>query len=248
VTADAEPSVSIKTFVRRIAGGPPRLLNPPGALPRCVRPGLVTFEGIDGSGKTTVSRRVFEILRDRGGPVAWTSEPTHHWLGEAVRRSYQEDVGPLAEAFLFLADRATHVAEIRSLVSAGHLVLCDRYADSTYAYQGARLQGIVPRPVEFLQAATEPWFAKPKLTILLEVPVALALSRIADRPEKIRFEDRSLLERVAKNYHRLARSQRYAIVDATRSIDRVVDDCIGAIEKRLGHPAPRHGAARARAR
>lgn len=213
-----------------------------------MRAGLVTFEGIDGSGKTTVSRRVFEILRDRGERVTWTSEPTHHWLGEAVRRSYDDDIGPLAEAFLFLADRAAHVAEIRRLIKAGHLVLCDRYADSTYAYQGARLQGILARPIEFLRTATEPWFAEPRLTILLQIPVAMALSRIADRREKIRFEDRALLERVERNYRRLARSKRYVVVDAVRPINEVVEVSVQAIEKRLERPRSHHGAARARPR
>ncbi len=198
-----------------------------------MRAGLVTFEGIDGSGKTTVSRRTFEILRDHGERVTWTSEPTHHWLGEAVRRSYKDDVGPLAEAFLFLADRAVHVEEMRALVGAGHLVICDRYADSTYAYQGARLRGIVLRPVEFLREATEAWFLAPELTILLRIPTAVAMARLANRPEKTRFEDLPLLEQVARNYDRLARSKRYVLVDATRPVDEVVTASVRAIEKRL---------------
>jgi dTMP kinase len=204
-----------------------------------VRAGLVTFEGIDGSGKTTVSRRVFETLRDRGESVTWTSEPTQHWLGKAVRRSYEDEVGPLAEAFLFLADRAVHVQEIRGLVEAGNVVICDRYADSTYAYQGARLQGVVPRPLEFLRAATEPWFLTPEVTILLRIPPSIGLSRIAKRPERTQFEEPSLLQRVSRNYDRLARSKRYVVVDATRPFDGVVTAAVRAVENRLGRRTSR---------
>lgn len=193
----------------------------------------MAFEGIDGSGKTTVSRRVCEILRERGEKVEWTSEPSRHWLGEAVRRSYRDDVGPLAEAFLFLADRAVHVPEIRRLVQAGYLVVCDRYADSTYAYQGARLEGSVPHPMEFLRAATEPWYLPPDLTILLRVPVGMGLARITSRPDRVRFEDEAFLSKVAANYDRLASSKRYVVLDSTRPVEEVVGKAISALETRL---------------
>ena len=199
-----------------------------------MQPGFVTFEGIDGSGKTTVSRRTYEILRERGEKVEWTSEPTHHWLGEAVRKSYRDDVGPLAEAFLFLADRAVHVPAIRGLVRQGYLVLCDRYADSTYAYQGARLEGLLPRPLEFLRRSTEPWYVPPDLTIFLRVQVERGISRISARPERVRFEDPSFLARVAENYERLARSARYVVIDSNRSLDEVVYEAVAAIDRRFG--------------
>src|SRR6266545_7485707 len=105
--------------------------------------GFVTFEGIDGAGKTTVSRLVGDSFRSAGARVFLTTEPTATWLGDAVRRGYDDDVGPIAESFLFLADRAAHINEIRTHLENGELVLCDRYADSTYAYQGARLEGVV---------------------------------------------------------------------------------------------------------
>lgn len=193
----------------------------------------MAFEGIDGSGKTTVSRRVSEFLRERGEKVEWTSEPTRHWLGEAVRRSYRDDVGPLAEAFLFLADRAVHLAEIRRLVQAGCLVVCDRYAASTYAYQGARLEGVVPRPPEFLRAVTEPWYLAPDLTILLRVPVDVGLARIASRPDRVRFEDKAFLSKVAANYERLASSGRFVVLDSTRPVEEVVAEAISVLEARF---------------
>lgn len=195
--------------------------------------GFVTFEGIDGSGKTTVSRLVAEKLRSRGHSIFLTSEPTTGWLGAAVRRGVEEDVDPVTEAFLFLADRAAHILEIRSHMSRGELVLCDRYADSTYAYQGARLAGVLRDPVRFLQRASDPWVLPPDVTILLRIPAELGLERIKDRPNKLRFEDPHLLRKVAANYDRLAKSRRFVVVDATRPSEVVTDDAISAIEKRL---------------
>ncbi len=195
--------------------------------------GFVTFEGIDGSGKTTVSRRVADALRGRGEKVFLTGEPTRQWTGEAVRRSYADDVGPLAESFLFLADRAAHQEELRRRLGEGELVISDRYADSTYAYQGARLRGIVPQPIPFLQAVSEPWLLKPDLTLLLKVPADLGLRRIADRPTKVRFEELAFLRRVARNYDALAKSRRFVVLDGRGDAVRVADEAIAVIDRRL---------------
>ncbi len=195
--------------------------------------GFVTFEGIDGSGKTTVSRLVADRLVSRGVKPFLTGEPTHLWTGDAVRRAYKDDVGPLAESFLFLADRAAHQEEIRRHLAAGELVLCDRYADSTYAYQGARLQGVVDRPIPFLQAMTRPWILEPDLTILLKVPAELGLRRISGRPDLIRFEEVTFLRKVARNYDALAKSRRYVVLDGRQEPDAVAAQCVSAIERRL---------------
>ena len=196
--------------------------------------GFVTFEGIDGSGKTTVSHLVLEKLRSRGHSLFLTKEPTTGWLGDVVRRGVEEDANAITESFLFLADRSAHIPQIRSHLEKGDLVLCDRYADSTYAYQGARLVGVIPDPIRFLQNASRGWLLSPDLTILLRVSPELGMERIKDRPTKIRFEDLALLRRVAANYDRLARSRRFAVLDGARSADVVSDDAISAIEKRLG--------------
>lgn len=195
--------------------------------------GFVTFEGIDGSGKTTVSRSVAETLESRGEKVFLTGEPTRHWTGEAVRRAYRDDVGPIAESFLFLADRAAHQEEIRQHVKARELVLCDRYADSTYAYQGARLEGVIDRPIAFLQRATESWLLHPDLTLLLRVPPETGLKRIADRPDKVRFEELAFLKKVAANYDVLAEGKRYVVLDARLSLAEVAKAALAAIDRRL---------------
>ena len=195
--------------------------------------GFVTFEGIDGSGKTTVSHLVMEKLRSRGHSVFLTKEPTTGWLGDVVRRGVEEGANAITESFLFLADRSAHIPEIRSHLGNGDLVLCDRYADSTYAYQGARLIGVLPDPIRFLQNASREWLLAPDLTIFLRVSPELGMERIKDRPTKIRFEDLAFLRRVAANYDRLARSRRFAVLDGARSAEAVSDDAVSTIEKRL---------------
>ena len=201
--------------------------------------GFVTFEGIDGSGKTTVSRLVAESLRAKGHRVHLTIEPTKSWLGDAVRHAYVDDVGAIAESFLFLADRAAHLTDIRTHLRKGELVLCDRYADSTYAYQGARLDGLLNDPIRFLQRASESWTLRPDLTILLRIPAELARKRIEGRPNLIRFEDVAFLKKVAANYDRLARCRRFIVLDGTRSAEAVTLDAVSAIQKRLNRPRQR---------
>lgn len=196
--------------------------------------GFVTFEGIDGSGKTTVSRRVADRLSARGEKTHRTEEPTRLWTGEAVRHAYKDDLGPIAEAFLFLADRAAHQEEIRRQLDAGAVVLCDRYADSTYAYQGARLAGRVQDPVSFLQRLSRPWLIVPDLTLLLRIPPETALGRISGRPEHVRFEELAFLRKVARNYDALARSRRFVVLDARKDLETLTEQAIAAIERRLG--------------
>src|SRR3989442_5900677 len=139
-------------------------------MPRRMRGRFITFEGIDGSGKTTIVHRIEPEFRKRGYTVVLTSEPTRTWLGDAVRKSYEDDVGPVAETFLFLADRARHTDEIRTRLPAGAIVVSDRYADSTYAYQGARLEGIVKDPIRWLRRVRAPAVPEPHLTDLPHVP------------------------------------------------------------------------------
>jgi len=199
-----------------------------------VRGRFITIEGIDGSGKTTIAHRIGAELRRRGYRVVLTTEPTRTWLGDAVKRSYDDDVGPLAETFLFLADRARHTERIRAWVAGGAIVVSDRYADSTYAYQGVRLEGVVPDPIRWLQAISAPFVRKPDLTILLEVPVRLGLRRIAGRKRKIRFEKENFLTRVAANYRRIARGRRFARIDGSGSAADVSRAAIAVSERRLG--------------
>src|SRR6056297_2991479 len=101
---------------------------------------LVTLEGLDGSGKTTVWER---LRADDAVDATFTREPTDSWYGESVQRSIDDDdADSLAELFLYTADHAAHPADtVRPALEAGELVVSDRYSDSRYAYQGATLAG-----------------------------------------------------------------------------------------------------------
>jgi len=196
-------------------------------------PGLfATLEGIDGSGKTTVAAKVATSLEGAGIPVARTTEPTQTWRGDAVKWAIERDVDPISETFLFLADRETHGRQIRAWLDGGKLVLSDRYADSTYAYQGARLAGKKEDPVRWLRELSGPFVVPPAVTYFLAVPPETALARIRDRPKRVRFEERAFLAAVDANYRQLAKEPTWVTVDATRPKDEVAGEIAEDLEGR----------------
>ena len=124
---------------------------------------LVTLEGIDGSGKTTV----WEALRaDREEGYTFTREPTDSWYGKAVRRSEAEDdADPLAELFLFTADHADHLSSVvEPALERGDVVVSDRYSDSRYAYQGATLADRLDDALAYVRDVHAPWTRPPNAT------------------------------------------------------------------------------------
>ena len=180
---------------------------------------LVTLEGLDGSGKTTV----WESLREVYPDAVFTREPTDSWYGEAVARSIDaDDADPLAELFLYTADHADHLSRVvRPALADGNLVVSDRYSDSRYAYQGATLaDSAVDDPLDYIQSVHEPFTRQPDLTVYLDIDPETA----AERSGKTnKFEQTDYLERVRANYERLIDSdpERFVRVDATQSPDAV---------------------------
>ncbi|MFC4987127.1 MULTISPECIES: dTMP kinase [Saliphagus] len=181
---------------------------------------LVTLEGIDGSGKTTV----WEALHDTYPDATFTREPTDSWYGEAVARSIGDpEADPLAELFLYTADHADHLSRvIEPALDAGHLVISDRYVDSRYAYQGATLQGHLERPMEYVRGVHSAFTTEPDLTIYLDLDPETAAAR-AGATNK--FEHAAYLADVRENYRRLidAEPERFVEVDASRSPEEVLD-------------------------
>jgi len=177
---------------------------------------LVTLEGLDGSGKSTV----WGALREdaRFADAVFTREPTDTWYGAAVDRSIQDDdADPLAELFLYTADHAAHLAEtVRPALARGDLVVSDRYADSRYAYQGATLADRLEDPVDFVQRIHAPWTVAPDLTVYLDIDPETAAERSGATNK---FERVETLARVRENYERLlaAEPERFVRVDATQS-------------------------------
>jgi len=209
---------------------------------------FITFEGLDGTGKTTQLKALESYFRDQGLSCVITRQPGGTPLGGLIRQVLLE-VGkqPIAaptELFLYLADRAQHVHDvILPALAAGKIVLCDRYTDSTLAYQGYG-RGI---DLEFLRRLNE--FAdrgvQPDLTFLLDCPVELGLSRTAQRQLKIaigenredRFEHEKLEfhQKVRAGFLEMARAEprRFRIVDAARSVEEVAQEIRTLIDREL---------------
>ncbi len=185
---------------------------------------LITFEGIDGAGKSTI----VSLLRSSGSmeDVVFTREPTDSWLGRTVETAIHSDTDHLAELFLFTADHAQHISKvIRPAVNNGISVISDRYSDSTYAYQGMTLAGMFDDPVKWAQDIRKEWTIIPDLTILLDIDPAIAVKRCGNRGEQTKFEKLEFLQGVRSNYLRLAEQDpdRFIVVDSSGSAKEVAE-------------------------
>ncbi|WP_248895954.1 dTMP kinase [Haloplanus halobius] len=190
---------------------------------------LLTLEGLDGSGKTTAWR----MLRDRHPSAVFTCEPTDSWYGEAVGRSIaDDDADPLAELFLYTADHADHLSRvIRPALSAGSLVVSDRYTDSRIAYQAATLADTpVDDPFEYVRRIHAPFSRPPDATLYFDIDPETA----AERSGKTnKFERVERLHAVREQYERLidADPDRFVRIDATRSREAVLDDVAATVDR-----------------
>ncbi len=203
------------------------------------------FEGIDGSGKSTVSKLFAERLAKSGRTVEWTAEPTSGWIGEQVRRANKEARSDFAETLLYVADRAEHTAQIRAWLEEGRDVVCDRYEGSTLAYQSVTLRPhLGPKALEWLRAINAPFILHPEVTFLLRIDPEKAMGRVSKRGETEKFEKIDFLRKVAAMYDRLAvEDLSYVIIDASRSLDEVVDTVWGSCRAQ-GAQARHRGAGR----
>jgi dTMP kinase len=185
---------------------------------------FIAMEGIDGCGKSTHARLLADTLRARGHQVVPTREPGGTPLGEAVRELLLDGdhVAPVAEALLFAASRAQHVAQvIRPALDAGQWVVTDRFVDSSLAYQGAA-RGL---GIDEVWRINEPAVrgCLPDLAIVLDVPAAEAGARDTGPDDRIESEGIALQEAVAAGYRELAARfpGRVRLVDARGPVDAV---------------------------
>jgi len=192
---------------------------------------FITFEGIDGCGKSTQLRLLASELRLRGLEVVQTREPGGTALGKCLRTVLldpQIEVDPLAELLLFAADRAQHVRTLlRPAIKSGSIVLSDRYADATAAYQGAGRAFTSELIAKVIDIATGG--LKPDLTFVFDLSVAECLARTERRTDgenktdRLDAEDAAFHTRVREAYLQLASNEpdRVRIVDATGSINEI---------------------------
>lgn len=190
---------------------------------------FISFEGIDGSGKSTQLRLLAGFLRQKQHDVLATREPGGTPLGLRLRAALldaQEHVDPLTELLVFAADRAQHVRVLlRPALAAGRIVLTDRYADATVAYQGAG-RGFAPELIsQIVEVATEG--LKPELTLLFDLPVKDCLRRTRRRfndnetGDRLDAENEEFHTRVRQAYLRLAAAEpeRVRIIETSRSVE-----------------------------
>lgn len=183
---------------------------------------LVTLEGLDGGGKTTVAEALETTLPT--DETVFTREPTESWYGEAVERSIRDDTAdPMAELFLYTADHADHLSRVvRPALENGNVVVSDRYSDSRYAYQGATLAGALENPIEYIKDVHEPFTEPPDATLYFDLPPEVGAAR-AGATNK--FETATYLQSVRENYEQLitAEPDRFYRIDATQSQAEVVE-------------------------
>jgi len=203
---------------------------------------FVTFEGIEGAGKSSLIALLAATLRDRVTRLVVTREPGGTPLGDAVRAVFvdrRSEIAPLAEVFLLNASRAQLVEDvIAPAVREGATVLCDRFFDATVAYQGFGRGLDVDMLLDLALVATNR--IAPDITFLLDVTVEVSRRRVAARVaesgvpiDRLEHEDDAFHERVRTGYHALAeRFGRYVVLDAARPLADLAADALAAIEHR----------------
>ncbi|MBI4303533.1 MAG: dTMP kinase [Chloroflexi bacterium] len=188
---------------------------------------FITFEGGEGSGKSVQSRALYRKLSRLAIPALLTHEPGGTPLGRRLARwlkwAASTDISPLTELLMFNASRAQLVAEvIQPALKAGKVVICDRYADSTIAYQSYG-RGLNLETVKAVNSAATQGL-KPTLTILLDIPVEEGLARKADKkPDRFEQENAAFHRRVRQGFLKMAASEpeRWLVVDSGQPRARV---------------------------
>ncbi len=197
---------------------------------------FIVFEGIDGTGKTTIVKRLAEDLKREGYEVFVTQEPTKTWIGRDVRRAIEEEKNGFTQALLFFADRAEHVKEIRE--NLDKVILCDRYVYSTFAYQGAQLEREMgfEKAMEWFKQVYEPMRLDPDMVFLITVDPEEGIRRIYGREKKEKFERVEFLRRVQEIYLRIALEYGFSIIDGNRGIEEIYREISAKIMEKLKSP------------
>lgn len=200
---------------------------------------LITIEGTEGVGKSTIIRAMDQALQQQGVPTVLTREPGGTPMAESIRSvllsDYAEPVQPLTEVLLAFAGRCQHVEQvIKPALARGSWVISDRFTDASWAYQGAG-RGL---PREKLQTLTD-WVqgdCVPDLTVLLDAPVEIGLERMVARGAKDRIEQEGVefFQTIRQAYLQMAKDNpdRYCVIDAAQPEKQVVASMLQAVQSR----------------
>lgn len=198
---------------------------------------FITFEGVDGCGKTTQLNMCAQKLTDMGYEVVTTLEPGGAKLGKKLREillHYDGDVSSRAEMFLYLADRAQHIDKIvKPAIESGKIVLCDRHTDSTLAYQGYA-RGLNVERIRTLNAvATDN--LKPNLTLMYDIDIESAQKRVGKEKDRLESEGEQFHNQVRQGYLKIAKDEpeRIKVINAAREIKEVFKDTLKCLNELL---------------
>ncbi|MFK8066722.1 MAG: dTMP kinase [Gammaproteobacteria bacterium] len=202
---------------------------------------FITLEGVEGVGKTTQLEFIAEYLLSQGRELVITREPGGTTIGEAIRELVLDNkhtgMASDTELLLMFAARAEHIDKvIQPALDAGKVVLCDRFTDASYAYQG--LGRNIPEDRITLLKDWVQQALKPDLTLLLDAPVELGLERAAKRSEKDRFESEAIefFDAVRRCYLQIAKNdpRRVKIIDAAQPLDSVKKQVLSVLKQEIG--------------
>ncbi len=204
---------------------------------------FITFEGGEGSGKSTALKKINELLIEKGYQTVLTREPGGTPISEEIRNVILDkkntDMDRLTEALLYAASRRQHlVQKVWPALKEGKIVLCDRYLDSSLAYQGGARGIGIDKVLDINMFATEGTF--PDMTLLFDIKPEIGLARIAANAgrevNRLDLEKMSFHEGVRKTFLELAERypERYVVIDASKSPEEVLQDAMDAILAKLG--------------
>ena len=186
---------------------------------------FITFEGLDGCGKTTQIKLLDEYLKSKGYKTLLTREPGAKGLGEKLREillNYEGDVSSTCESFLFLADRAQHVdCIIKPALESGTIVLCDRHTDSTVAYQGYG-RGLDIEKIKYLNNVAVSGL-KPDLTIVFDIDIETSNLRVGRKKDRMESSGEAFFNRVRQGFLEIAKEEpeRVKLIDSKASIEDI---------------------------
>ena len=199
---------------------------------------FITFEGIEGVGKTTQVQKAFDLLDARHpGKVVVTREPGGTGSGEAIRNimlnAGSDGIDGVTELLLVFAARRIHIRDvIEPSLEAGKIILCDRFTDATFAYQGGG-RGVDEELIVLLQDMAQ-GDLRPDLTLLLDAPVEIGLARIGERskPDRLEAETTGFFQRVRRKYLDLSEQhpERIRVIDAAREAGEVATEVRAILE------------------